>query len=1001
MATVASTPRTNTITLASATAGPFEVGFRLFDTDTLEVYLNGQRTSAWTLSAAFTDGYSDGATITFNAELEAGDVVQIDGALQPRREADYLTGDPGLTRKLNVEMARLWAGLSEVKRKSETSLRTFGPAIPFTPVPGASVGFDDEGNPTSGPLFGEIAGAAAAAQTAVEARDEVVEVAGSIVSADLIERSVVGDGVVASLTFPGTYSLKTNFIDVTIGGVQQSQDAFTLVPSGTNTVLTFPTPIPIGLTARAKATSQLVSEVAEEDQITDLSTKSVADRAAALAWIAAHGAPPVGFRLAWGGVAVRYVGSGTVIADMPGYVPDGDYDPAHFGADYTGATDSQAAFQACVTAAAGVHKIKTGPGTLRIDSRVIITASNQQIDLGMTEIDATQFTGWTSASIGWDTGRDRAVIEVRGQLIADDLVLTADAVAGVNTITVDDASSILPGDIVTLQSSGQLWYTYETSAFTRRDVNRVRSVSGSVVTLDNGNSLDFDTSGNTVTVTVVRPVENVTVSGGIWDGGGVRGVLLNGFGPCAFTPEGTVRCTFAPVLVYGFQNKVCAPSFSMHFMADGGIYQGLPDDYATAIVENENSGFYGVYENWCRFSQVSNIVGRRCRHVVDGFISLDMRVSHVAAEYSHKAPFACHSGADRWSIEGCTISDGVDAGINWRGLNLSVSNTRILGLTGSAFVGLLDLSGSGASDVPVSLIIRGCDFRANSSCISVGRHNLTLEVYESHIETAGASSAIAYNGAALDMIKVRGGTVKSTHTRAIQVLGTSLSNVGATVDVQDATIEAYTERPLSIFHSATGTNVIFKNNKLIPNVSAVGNSLVSYSGRASGALEAGPNYYNDTQLWEGRIGRKFGNYVDADANTLDWFEEGTFLPQLLVGGVSTGITQSVTNGYYRRIGEWAEGVFQLNLSNKGAGTTSVTINLNDFPFTNTNFAAAPIYGYWNNMDSGMADRPLVGRIAGNTKIVTLWKMSSGTSTNLLGTDLTNTSSFSIGFKFRV
>jgi len=127
MAIVAPGTRSTTFTTVSTTAGPFNIGFRLFDTDGLDVYLDGTRTTAFTITATFTDGFTDSATITFTAAVDVGTQVIIDGALTPRRAVDYLAGDAALTYKLNIELARLWSALSEVKRDSKRAVRGLEP----------------------------------------------------------------------------------------------------------------------------------------------------------------------------------------------------------------------------------------------------------------------------------------------------------------------------------------------------------------------------------------------------------------------------------------------------------------------------------------------------------------------------------------------------------------------------------------------------------------------------------------------------------------------------------------------------------------------------------------------------------------------------------------------------------------------------------------------------------------------------------------------------------
>lgn len=133
MATVPATPRTNTITLASDSAGPFLVGFRLFDSDGLAVYVNGELTTDYTVSATFLNGYDDTATITFSASKITGDVIVIDGDMTPARVADYLNG-PGLVDLINIEQGRAWAVLSELKMRLDRAALGLDPALTLEDV---------------------------------------------------------------------------------------------------------------------------------------------------------------------------------------------------------------------------------------------------------------------------------------------------------------------------------------------------------------------------------------------------------------------------------------------------------------------------------------------------------------------------------------------------------------------------------------------------------------------------------------------------------------------------------------------------------------------------------------------------------------------------------------------------------------------------------------------------------------------------------------------------
>jgi hypothetical protein len=102
-----------------------------------------------------------------------------------------------------------------------------------------------------------------------------------------------------------------------------------------------------------------------------------ASRAAAVTWVGSN-TPPVGTVIRFDGVAVRYIGSGTVIADMAGWVPDGDVRLEHFGGSAgASAANNWAAWQAAYDASDVLH---FGPGFYNFgDNRLEITKNNFRI----------------------------------------------------------------------------------------------------------------------------------------------------------------------------------------------------------------------------------------------------------------------------------------------------------------------------------------------------------------------------------------------------------------------------------------------------------------------------------------------------------------------------------------------------------------------------------------------------------------------------------------------
>ena len=186
MVTVPSTPRINTIDLASASAGPFEIGFRLFEEDAVEVYVNGDPVvSGFTIATNFVDGYDDDATITFDAALEIGDQIKMIGNMVPVRGADYGPTEKKLTEKLNLELGRLTSQVSETRKIAMQGLRTFSDQVPFVPEDGKPPVYDQAlGRFKNGPSTTEISSAQGYAEEAQRIAGEFGDVEQAILGSE-------------------------------------------------------------------------------------------------------------------------------------------------------------------------------------------------------------------------------------------------------------------------------------------------------------------------------------------------------------------------------------------------------------------------------------------------------------------------------------------------------------------------------------------------------------------------------------------------------------------------------------------------------------------------------------------------------------------------------------------------------------------------------------------------------------------------------------------------
>lgn len=96
----------------------------------------------------------------------------------------------------------------------------------------------------------------------------------------------------------------------------------------------------------------------------------------------------------------------------------------------------------------------------------------------------------------------------------------------------------------------------------------------------------------------------------------------------------------------------------------------------------------------------------------------------------------------------------------------------------------------------------------------------------------------------------------------------------------------------------------------------------------------------------------------SDANTLDDYREGTWVPTITFGGGSTGLTYSSQQGFYTKIGRQVLCTFDVRLSAKGTSTGNAVIQGWPFAPTGPQSQSSTFY-YWNMTG-------IVGQITANT-----------------------------------
>jgi hypothetical protein len=114
-------------------------------------------------------------------------------------------------------------------------------------------------------------------------------------------------------------------------------------------------------------------------------------------------------------------------------------------------------------------------------------------------------------------------------------------------------------------------------------------------------------------------------------------------------------------------------------------------------------------------------------------------------------------------------------------------------------------------------------------------------------------------------------------------------------------------------------------------------------------------------------------------------EEGNWTPVLTIGGSSAGITYTMQQGTYDRVGNQVTARCRITLSSKGGLTGAVL--LAGLPYAAQNPEATSSAPYVNQ---ATYTGTLTGLAGSNSTVMSLWVINGGTSAQLNGTNLNNT-----------
>jgi hypothetical protein len=138
--------------------------------------------------------------------------------------------------------------------------------------------------------------------------------------------------------------------------------------------------------------------------------------------------------------------------------------------------------------------------------------------------------------------------------------------------------------------------------------------------------------------------------------------------------------------------------------------------------------------------------------------------------------------------------------------------------------------------------------------------------------------------------------------------------------------------------------------------------------------------------------------ASANANTLDDYEEGTFDVSVTFGGASAGITYSVRNFAYVKIGNTVYITGYVNLTNKGSSTGGAAIS--GLPFTSA--AGNATYSAFSlHIDSMTFGGFPNGFIGPSSSGISLFEITdAGVGTAITNADFTNTTGLIISGFYR-
>lgn len=634
-----------------------------------------------------------------------------------------------------------------------------------------------------------------------------------------------------------------------------------------------------------------------------------------------------------------------------------------FGAVGNGSTNDYAAVQAAADSlTSGGILYFPGGKTYKVNSKVVFDNDNVAVLMDGAIINGSAFR--TSDAVA---GVAEGLFHVQG-VLKRTTTLSSSAADRAETLTLTSVGSVAAGDVLHfLATSGttDTWYYEQATQVRKSFTTKVLGVSGSNVTIQDPLPFAVDITSAAVNVFVWTGVKNVSFHGGKFVGPGFVENRINGTGEAAISSQYAQEVDVDCVDTEGFQGAVGWFSRTFGFSWSNAVLRGLDDSYSTAIVENQNSGWTGIWGYEAANGRFSGLTGYRLRHLVDGARAVNVVVSDCDAYNNHRPAYTCHTGCDRWTFDSVRYT-GPNGGILWRGFDVEVIGADIFA-PNDGEPGFYDTTGA-ADGLGRSIKITGGKYTTGRDAIRISGNVRFVSINSPDIK--GGIESSAYPAVVIDTLDAKrieflGGTVEAMSG------GAGIAITGSARTRDSVRIATHIKGQSGAAITCVGANTTLDTAGCTYEPSGAVTNHVTTSGTFD-RLIRGPS-------------------LDLQDNTIYAPEHvGTWTPVLTDG--TTPVTTATANGNYtfdpssRRV--HVNG--RIVISNASGPSSNLRIAFNDLPFTiATNYFGGGVVTFASGLNSGAAASITLRASSTNTYFTLwIWEAAAGPN-NLVPADLTN------------